>query len=118
MGVSVMGSEGLTEHEALLVEDDIQEVESVLGVCQSVHVSACKGMTSVEINRIRQMAALAVQPDVQQARKLPTANPAKAAGEATGVSKTRTESQTSKASTGGRSKTVGEHNAVQTISSR
>jgi hypothetical protein len=59
---SLMLSEGLTEAQALLVEDDHAEVESVQGVCQGFFVSARKGITDTEMASILQMAGAPSMP--------------------------------------------------------
>merc|ERR1712139_183076 len=54
----IMARQKVKSLEAVLVEDDLDEVASVKGICQSVHVSHRTGMLPYEINTIREMAGL------------------------------------------------------------
>eukprot|EP00928_Gymnodinium_smaydae_P014655 TRINITY_DN15397_c0_g1_i2.p2 TRINITY_DN15397_c0_g1~~TRINITY_DN15397_c0_g1_i2.p2 ORF type:complete len:310 (-),score=69.86 TRINITY_DN15397_c0_g1_i2:79-1008(-) len=60
----LMSKENLSCEEAILVEDDLAEIESVRGVCRKVYVQGRRGgMTSVEMDMIREMAGLIATAD-------------------------------------------------------
>lgn len=54
----LMAQDQLSLDEAILVEDDLAEIQSVSGICRKVYVQARKGMTSIEMDTIRDMAGL------------------------------------------------------------
>ena len=55
---SIMSRQGVNLSQAILVEDDINEINSVEGLCRSVFESHRTGMLPYEINTIREMAGL------------------------------------------------------------
>lgn len=55
---SLLWQEGLSEPEAMLVEDDSDELESVNGICRGLFVVARSGITEFDMDRIRDMLTL------------------------------------------------------------
>lgn len=60
---TLMSQDGVRFREAILVEDDIHEIESVKNVCRSVFVSQRTGIGSQEFREIREIAFAASAPE-------------------------------------------------------
>mmetsp|Transcript_120197 Transcript_120197/g.220001 ORF Transcript_120197/g.220001 Transcript_120197/m.220001 type:complete len:323 (+) Transcript_120197:76-1044(+) len=55
---ALMEQEQIEESEAVLVEDDVAEVQSVRGLCRGVFVAARQGVGEAEMRELREMAGL------------------------------------------------------------
>merc|ERR1712187_1092067 len=55
---SIMKQAELSKDEAVLVEDDKMEIESVVGICRGVYIARQRGMLTEEMDRIRDLAQL------------------------------------------------------------
>eukprot|EP00929_Paragymnodinium_shiwhaense_P035199 TRINITY_DN19037_c0_g1_i1.p1 TRINITY_DN19037_c0_g1~~TRINITY_DN19037_c0_g1_i1.p1 ORF type:complete len:474 (+),score=89.88 TRINITY_DN19037_c0_g1_i1:3-1424(+) len=60
--LSLMKRDGLEEGAAVLVEDDIQEVNSVRGLCRGLFVSERKGITAGDMETLKNMSGLDQKP--------------------------------------------------------